>query len=109
MADRRLGQVERRGQVADADLAALGRADQGYPPDPDRVAERLEHLRQPRRGGLADGLADQRDRARLHAGSRLGRGEELQRGLASLHRHASILTVIYPGWQASRIWIDAYR
>ena len=103
MADRRLGEVERGSQVADAGLAALVRADQGDEPDADRVAERLEHLRQARGGGGADRLADQRDRARFQAGSRLGCGKELQRGAASLHRHASILTVIYSGWQASRI------
>ncbi len=68
MADRRLGQVEGRGQVADADLAALVRADQGYEPDPDRVAEGLKDLRQADGDGLADGLTDQRDRARLQAG-----------------------------------------
>ena len=63
VADGRLGEVEGRGQVADADLAALVRADQGHQPDPDRVAEGLEYLRQAGGGGLADGLADQRDRA----------------------------------------------
>ena len=65
VADGRLGEVERGGQVADADLAALVRADQGHQPQPHRVAERPEHLRQPGGRGLPDWLADQRDAAFL--------------------------------------------
>jgi len=62
---------------ADAHLAALVRADQGYQPEPDRISEGLEHLRQPGGRGLADRLADQRG-AGLDHGLRLGRGGQLQ-------------------------------
>jgi phosphate ABC transporter phosphate-binding protein len=51
VADGRLGEVECRGQLADAYLAAVMRADQGYQPEPDRVAVGLEDLREP--GGPA--------------------------------------------------------
>src|SRR5260370_1097412 len=51
VADGGLGEVERGGQVADAHLAALMGADQGEQPQPDRVAERLEHLREACGGG----------------------------------------------------------
>jgi hypothetical protein len=49
VADGGLGQVERAGEVAHADLTPGPGADQGHQPEPDRVAERLEHLRQPSR------------------------------------------------------------
>ena len=41
MADRRLAEVERGGQLADARLAALVRADQGHQPEPDRSPRAL--------------------------------------------------------------------
>jgi phytoene dehydrogenase-like protein len=61
VADGGLGQVERGSQVAHADLTALMGADEGQQPQADRVTKGLEHLRQPRRRGLTDRLADQRD------------------------------------------------
>src|ERR1022692_697376 len=109
MANRRLSQVERRGQLAHAHLAALMRPDQGNQPEPDRVAQGLEHLRQ--RGGrpFADRLPDQGSGAWLDDYPQLSTGHGLQSGMASVHRHTSILTVIYPAWQASTSCIDAYQ
>ena len=49
MADGGLGQVERSGQVTDAHLAALMRADQRHQAQPDWIAQGLEQLGQPGR------------------------------------------------------------
>ena len=108
MADRGLGEGERSGQLADAHLATLMCPDQGYQPEPHRVREGLEHLRQPGGGALADRLADQRRGACLDNDLELSCGGELQSGPPRLHRHVSILTAIYPGWQAG-VCIDVYR
>ena len=105
-----LGQVERRGQVADAGLAALMRADQGHQPQPDRISQGLEHLRQPGRRALADRLTDQRRGARLDDDPQLGGGDERQRRTAQpastclyLDGHLSSLA----SWAAC--CIDVYR
>ena len=45
LADRRLGQVERAGQVTHAGLAAGVGGHQGHQPEPDRVGERLQQRR----------------------------------------------------------------
>jgi hypothetical protein len=108
-ADRRLGEAQRRGQLAHAHLAALVRADQGHQPEPDRVRQGLEHLRQPGSRALADRLTDQRRGAGFGNGLQLGCGNELQRPLVSLHRHDFIWTVIYPGWQTDATCIDTYQ
>ncbi len=79
--------LERFGQLADAHLAALMGPDQGYQPQPHRVAERLEHLRQPRGRGLADRLADQRYGARLGTGPGPVR-DEIEGPPACLYRHS---------------------
>ncbi len=60
VADGGLGELERGGEVADADLAALVRADQGHQPEPDRIAEGLEHLGPLCGHGLAQRFAGQR-------------------------------------------------
>jgi len=73
VANRGLGQVERGGQVTDADLAALVRPDQRDQPEPDRIAERLEYLRQLCRAGLAQRLSGEREADAL-AGCRLRPG-----------------------------------
>jgi hypothetical protein len=45
MTDRRLGQLERLVQVADARLSAPMRGDQGQQPQADRVGQRLQQRR----------------------------------------------------------------
>ena len=82
MADGRLGQLERRAQIADADLAALMGPDQGNQPQADRVPEGPEYLRQPGGSGLADRLTDQ------------GRGAPLQ-GSAPAHSGRPASTLLY--------------
>src|SRR5260370_42560829 len=100
VADRGLGEVEARGQLADADLAALMSPDQGDQPEPNRVGQGLEHLRQPRGRGLAHRLADQRDGAGLDNGLEPGCGDGVQGFPPRLPGHGAILTPVYPGWQA---------
>src|SRR5258708_3873111 len=50
--------------------------------------------------GLAHRLADQRYGAGLDNGLEPGCGDEVQGFPACLHGHGSILTPVYPGWQA---------
>ena len=64
VADRRLRQVERVLQVADAGLAVGVRGDQGQQPQPDRVGERLEQRRDPLGLVGVERLAGQRRAAR---------------------------------------------
>src|SRR5258708_13939989 len=100
VADRGLGEVEARSQLADADLAALMSPDQGDQPEPNRVGQGLEQLRQSRGRGLADRLAAQRYDAGVDNGLEPGCGGEVQGFPACLHGHGSILAPVYPGWQA---------
>src|SRR5262249_3236177 len=97
MADGGLGKVERGGQVADAYLAALVGTDQRQQPQPDRVTECLEHLRQSCRRGIADRLTHQRYRALRGIGRWSGYPGELQCAPAWLYRHSPILTAIHSG------------
>ncbi len=46
MGDRRLGQPQRLGEVTDASLAAFMRGDHGHQPQPGRIGQRLELVRQ---------------------------------------------------------------
>ena len=83
MADRRLRQVERVIQVADARLPALVRGDQGQQPQPDRVGQCLEQ----RRDLL--GLL----RAQWRGGQRGATGGRLRWAYhRQWNRHTSILT-----------------
>ncbi len=67
MRDRRLGQAERLGELADAGLAVPMRGDHGHQAQPGRIGQRLELVRQV--GGLAgrERLAQQRREASLPA------------------------------------------
>src|SRR6185312_10905369 len=83
MADRRLRDVERAGQVAHAGLAAGERGDQREQPQPHRIRQRLEHPGQRLRVIFGQRFAHHR---------RAARGRLDYRQL--LLRHESMLTVI---------------
>ncbi len=84
MADRGLAQIERAGQVAHADFPAVAGADQGNQSQPDRVAQRLEDLRQADSRGLVD-------RPPHHdACHRRPRDNPATRHATVRHRHAEI-------------------
>src|SRR6266567_243844 len=93
MTDRRLRQVERVSQVADACFAARMRGHQGHQPQSYRVSQCLQQRRDLL--GLRSGqrLAGQR----LAAPRQIGWAQHSQR-----LRHASILTDPYVPWQARR-------
>src|SRR6266567_7415442 len=91
MADRRLGQLERVVQVADACLAADMRGDQGHQPQPHRIGQRLHQWRNLLSLLHRQGLRGQRGAA----GSGVRRGQQGQ-----ILRHAPILTAINVLWQA---------
>jgi hypothetical protein len=81
-------------------------ADQGHQPQPHRVAERAEHLRQPRGRGFPDWLTDERNAALSSGGTCVVGRDDGQ--LASLNRHGSILTPVDAAWQAGYSCIDCH-
>ena len=105
VADGRLGQVERAGQVAHAGLAAGVGGDQGHQPEPDRVGERLEQRRDLL--GLLCGQRPLRQRrAARHQVGLPGGQEELRPGVAA---HGRLGGAEHQHQTSACIYIDRVR
>ena len=93
--DGRLGEAERFGELADTGFAVVMGSDQRYQPEPGRVGEGLEDVREV--GGLAGGewFARYRRAARRGSSRWLGPGQDRRRGVAHGSSMPDALTSVY--------------